>query len=147
MTKQPTNTKYFQYEQLNPKGKKAGDCVIRAISSALGQSWDNTFTELVKVAYHNKEMPNSEHTYTKYLSDVGYKKCKTVYREGRSRYTVSEFCEYLTKAGYRKPVLVHVKTHFTVLKRVNGQYKCFDSWNCTRYSVGIFFVSVDDKIE
>ena len=35
----PENTKYFTYLNLNPKNRKAGDCVIRAIAYATGLSW------------------------------------------------------------------------------------------------------------
>ena len=34
----------------NPKGRKTGDCVIRAICTALHMSWEETYIEMLRVA-------------------------------------------------------------------------------------------------
>ena len=42
-----TNT--FHFYNANPKNKYTGDCVIRAISTALEQSWEQTIKELTEL--------------------------------------------------------------------------------------------------
>ena len=33
----------YAYYNLNPYGKSVGDCTVRALSKALGQTWDTIF--------------------------------------------------------------------------------------------------------
>lgn len=37
---------YFVEHNENPQSRRVGDCVVRAISTALGQQWDKTFLDL-----------------------------------------------------------------------------------------------------
>ena len=43
----------------NPLGKQTGDCVVRAISIALEQSWKRTYRELCDLGEIEAEMPNA----------------------------------------------------------------------------------------
>lgn len=35
----------YEYCNLNPHGLRVGDCVVRAISKALGQTWETTYDD------------------------------------------------------------------------------------------------------
>ena len=50
----PRETATFHFHNENPKGRRTGDCVIRAIARASGDSWDDTLTGLFKVALKMK---------------------------------------------------------------------------------------------
>lgn len=42
----------------NPDRKLVGDCVIRAISKAMNQSWDDTYLGLMLQGYSMHDMPS-----------------------------------------------------------------------------------------
>lgn len=50
----------FQKRNLNPKGWKANDCVVRALSPALGCSWQETYFQLCKIGLKKYRMPNEK---------------------------------------------------------------------------------------
>lgn len=43
----------------NPNNANRGDCVIRAISLATGQTWDDTYVDLAVLGFGFKDMPSS----------------------------------------------------------------------------------------
>lgn len=43
----------------NPDGKNVGDCVIRAISAATNQKWEQTFIALALQGYMMHDMPSA----------------------------------------------------------------------------------------
>ena len=59
----PKDTFYFNYRQENPKNKSTGDCVIRAIASAMQKDWDTVYDDLYKIGKKYKLMPNDEHCF------------------------------------------------------------------------------------
>ena len=65
---------YKEYN-VNPKTNKAGDCVIRAISLALNQSWEQTYKDLCELGLKKCRMPNDPKVYESYLKDRGWVKC------------------------------------------------------------------------
>lgn len=58
----------------NPKGLKIGDCVVRAISTALKQNWEKTYMDLCIEGFMFADMPNSNAVWESYLRSKGYKK-------------------------------------------------------------------------
>lgn len=60
------------YLNLNPYGKRTGDCVVRACAFATGQSWDRTYTELCDEGFDRKEMPSWNPTWWNYLKHKGF---------------------------------------------------------------------------
>ena len=55
----------------NPLGKQTGDCVVRAIAIATGQSWRETFRELCKIGEIECDMPSSNFVWGTYLKRKG----------------------------------------------------------------------------
>lgn len=70
----PSNTSYFEYYNANPKNKHTTDCVIRAICTALNQTYEQTLRELtelqIKTGYDMSEVK----CYGKYLESKGWMK-------------------------------------------------------------------------
>lgn len=56
----------------NPDNKNVGDCVIRAISKTLNQSWEETFLGICMQGYIMHDMPSSNSVWGAYLRSKGY---------------------------------------------------------------------------
>lgn len=55
----------------NPLGKTVGDCVIRAVAIATGQSWRETYRDLCRIGELNGDLPNSNVIWGMYLQEKG----------------------------------------------------------------------------
>jgi hypothetical protein len=121
----------FTKLNLNPKGRKTGDCVVRAIAKGMDQSWEDTLCDLHKVALHHYTMPNDKFTYDKYLTANGWTKEKMPRFADNTRYTVKEFIA----ANPHGTFILSVANHLTVA--INGEL--FDTWNCGSKSVGNYW--------
>lgn len=71
----------YKFTNNNPKNNKVGDCVIRALSLALGQSWEETYIELCLQGYLMSDLPSSNAVWNNYLKNNGW-----------SRYFVRDDC-------------------------------------------------------
>lgn len=80
----------YEYYNPNPSGKTVSDCVIRAISKALGQSWENTYIELSLQGYMMSDLPNSNAVWSAYLKSKGFKR-DMVSNDCPECYTISDF--------------------------------------------------------
>lgn len=62
----------YVYFNPNPAGHSVGDCVIRALSKATGESWDKTFVELAVTGFELSDMPSANAVWGAYLHRKGY---------------------------------------------------------------------------
>ena len=62
----------YQYFNPNPERLKTGDCVVRAIALALGQSWEQTYIELSVQGYLMHDIMSSNAVWDAYLKRKGY---------------------------------------------------------------------------
>ena len=137
---------------INPKGIKAGDCVIRAIAVATEQTWNKVYADLCKIGFKMKRMPNEKAVYEKYLNNLGWIKHKqpraTTYADGRKqgslKYTVDELCTELTWnkhiGGYSNKIIVSVANHLTCLEWDNVKgFEITDTWDCGYKCVGNYW--------
>jgi len=62
----------YSYYNPNPTGKSVGDCPVRALSRALGQSWDETYAGLALKGFCLGDMPNADSVWGPYLRDHGF---------------------------------------------------------------------------
>ena len=58
----------------NPYGLRIGDCVVRAISTALDQTWERTYVDLCVEGLSLGDLPNSNNTWAVYLRNRGFKR-------------------------------------------------------------------------
>lgn len=132
--KKPMNTDIYTYTNINPYGRKTGDCVIRAIAKAvydkktgmLGDPWKYAMDELCAVALETGYMISCPEGYSKLLERKGFKKYKQPRHEDGTKYTLKEFI-----AEHKHGVfLVNLPHHLTCVK--NG--KCYDTWDWTKSS-------------
>lgn len=126
----------FQLLNLNPKGWKTGDCVVRALAGANNMSWESTYLTLCEIGAKKCRMPNEKHTYEQFLKDRGWTKYKMPRHNDGTRFTVKEFIEGLPPYHKSKPIVISVAKHLTYTK--DGIL--YDLWNCGSKSVGNYWI-------
>ncbi len=104
----------------NPCHQRVGDCTIRAISKALGISWEQTYIELAIYGFMYCDIMNSNNLWGKYLKDKGFKR-EIIPDDKPDDYTVEDFCEEHPKGLY----ILALQNH--VLTVIDGNY--YDAWH------------------
>ena len=80
----------FSYFNPNPEGKQVGDCTVRAIARATGQSWDATYIGLCLQGLIMGDMPSANSVWSAYLRRHGFTR-NVVPNTCPDCYTVEEF--------------------------------------------------------
>ena len=106
----------YIYYNPNPKGSLVGDCVIRAITKATGQSWDDVYIHVAMQGYCEKNMPSANTVWGNYLKSIGF-----IRRTISGYCTIAEFCRMNSIGVF----VLGTGTH--VVAAENGSY--FDAWD------------------
>lgn len=130
--------KFIQFN-INPKNKITKDCVIRAIATATNKTWESVYRELTELGIKKGLILNDRNNWKAYLKNLGYEKQNMPRREDRTRYTLEEFCDELAKDN--QIYIIKVANHLTVVKDKN----LYDTWNCSRKSVGNYWIIGSSK--
>ena len=56
----------------NPSSTRVGDCAVRAVSVALGISWDDAYIGLCAEGLYYHDMPSSNYVWGMYLKSHGF---------------------------------------------------------------------------
>lgn len=96
-----------KYYNPNPQAARVGDCVIRAVSFATGQSWEKTYLDLCVYGLINCDLPSSNNVWGRYLRDKGFRRYM-VPDTCPSCYTVKDFTEDHPKGEYILAISGHV---------------------------------------
>lgn len=128
------NTSTFHFYNANPKGKFVDDCVVRAIATATGKTWDDVFCDLCELAKKYKGMPNDKKVYGKYLKMLGWVKHPQPRRDNGLKFTGCEFCKELAESGKR--YIAHIGGRH-IVAIVDG--KVNDIWNSTAGCIGNYW--------
>ena len=83
----------------NPRGKRVGDCVIRALSAATGKSWEEIYIELCLLGYIMGDLPSSNRVWDNYLKSQGFSR-HIVSAECLECYTIQDFCNEYPQGTY-----------------------------------------------
>lgn len=110
----------FIYYNPNIVGNDTGDCVIRAISKALNQSWYETYWDLCYQGFIMGDWGDNNKVWDSYLRGRGFKR-KVIPNTCPDCYTVREFCE-----DYPYGVFILAMGNHTIAV-VDGNY--YDSWD------------------
>lgn len=62
----------YIYYNPNPRGRNVGDCVIRAVAKATGQSWLEAYMSLYVMGMQLGDLANSDPVWTAYLRSKGF---------------------------------------------------------------------------
>ena len=131
----PKDTETFKYYNANPNNNHVADCVVRAISTALNQSWEQTYSELCMLGLEMYSMPNSKEVYTKYIESKGWRKCKQPRKSDNTKYIGKEFVKII-----KGTVLAHIGGHHIVCIKDN---KVLDIWDSTNGCIGNYWIKED----
>lgn len=107
-------------ENLNPKGKHVGDCVVRAIAKAAHISWDEAYSALSVQGYKEKDLPSANTVWGKYLKSIGFKRY-VIPETCPDCYTVEQFCADHPAGTF----VLALQSHVVAVQ--DGQY--YDSWD------------------
>lgn len=110
----------YKYYNPNKNGKSTGDCVVRAISKVINQSWDDTYWDLCEEGYILGDWGDSNIVWDSYLRKCGFVR-RIIPNTCPECYTVREFCY---EHSYGVFVLA---TGSHVIAVIDGDY--YDSWD------------------
>lgn len=129
------DTKTFHFYNANPKNRITGDCVVRAISTALNQDYNQTYKELFDLSVKTGYMLNDKKCYSKYMSSKGWIKLPQPRKRDNTKYTGKEYCEMIQEYSFNYPgrLFIHIGGHH-VAAIVEG--RICDIWNSTGGCVG-----------
>lgn len=119
----------YKYFNPNPHGATTGDCVIRAICKATGESWDDVYTGLSFQGFAMKDMPSANHVWGEYLRSKGFIR-RAIPNTCPNCVTVEEFAIENNRGTF----ILGTGTH--VVTVVDGIV--YDSWNSLE-EVPIFY--------
>lgn len=104
----------------NPIAARVGDCTVRAISKATGQSWQYIYVQLCLYGLLMSDMPSANSVWGAYLSDIGFARKMVPDVHGKI-YTVSDFATEHQKGIYILALSGHV------VAVVDGDW--YDTWD------------------
>lgn len=120
----------YVYFNNNPKEKNTGDCVIRAVSKALGVSWLQAYMDLYVLGMQLGDLANSDAVWTAYLKSKGFKK-RIVPDTCPDCYTVGQFATDHDEGVY----VLGTGTHAVTV--ISGDV--YDAWD-SRNETPIFYM-------
>ena len=110
----------YSYYNANPYKIRVGDCVIRAISKALNQSWEDTYIDLTIQGYLMGDLLSSNAVWGAYLKSKGFTR-DIISNDCPECYTIEDFCNEYPKGTY----VIGTGTHAVCVI----DSTIFDTWN------------------
>ena len=125
----------FSYFNPNPAGKKVGDCTVRSIAKATGQSWDKTYIDLCLQGLMMGDLPSANSVWGAYLRRQGFAR-NVIPNTCPDCYTVAEFAADHPRGVY----VLALSSHVVCV--VDGSY--FDTWDSGE-ETPLFYWEKEDK--
>lgn len=107
----------------NPEKKRTTDCVIRALSTILGQTWEETYTDLYYQGLIMREMPSANSVWNAYLRSKGFVR-EVIPNTCPDCYTVEDFCNDHPEGDF----ILALDGHVVAVK--NGD--AYDTWDSSQ---------------
>lgn len=112
----------YQYCNLNPRGLRVGDCVIRAISKALNQPWETTYIELSIQGFIAGDLLAANSVWGEYLKNKGFSR-EIIPNECPECYCIEDFASEHPEGTF----IVGTGTHAATI--IDGVI--YDIWDCS----------------
>ena len=93
----------------NPVARRVGDCSVRAVSVALGISWEDSYALLAAAGYATGDVISSNEVITAVLRQHGFYR-KAVRDDCPDCYTIADFCRENPRGTYVLFTSGHVVT-------------------------------------
>lgn len=113
----------YIYYQPNPCGRAVGDCAVRAVSKALGISWEEAYDLIATAGFNMCDMPSSDSVWGAVLRSNGFYKT-AIPSTCPDCYTVDAFCKDNPKGIFVLGFGGHVATV------IDGDL--YDSWDSSQ---------------
>lgn len=113
----------YIYYQPNPCGRAVGDCAVRAVSKALGISWEEAYDLIATAGFNMCDMPSSDSVWGAVLRSHGFNKV-AIPNSCPECYTVNDFCRDNPEGIFVLGFGGHVATV------INGDL--YDSWDSSQ---------------
>ena len=126
----------YREKNVNPKGRKTGDCSTRALVGTLGIKYDEALTLQMKWSLKKYYDPTSKQVMELVLKEFGYIKMKQPRKTDGKKYTVAEMDQILTEKQMQEGVLITVANHHTCITDGTVQ----DIWDCRNKTVGNYYI-------
>lgn len=147
--KKPKDTVCYHYHNENPANIHTDDCVMRALSLAMGSDWESIYKALFIEALKQKRTATETEVYGEYLKQMGWVRMPCPRQSGtnkryvgtKKRYTGVEFARLAQKHNMMFPIVMHIGTRHVVCFK---QGKFNDIWDSTLGAVGIVWVRKED---
>lgn len=108
------------YFSNNPQGRSTGDCVLRALSKTLNQTWEQTYIDLSTKGFQMGDWGNSNPVWDSYLRDKGFKRF-VIPNTCPDCYTIGDF-------AYEHPTGTYIVATGTHVVCIQDE-RIYDSWN------------------
>lgn len=122
----------YVMENINPKGKKTGDCVIRAIAKATKKNYYDVYKDLYDISVKTGYILNEKRCEEKLLEKYGFVKYKQPKKSDNTKYTIGEF----DKLNVNGNIVIRCAHHLTCII----DNTLFDIWDCRYKSIGNYYV-------
>jgi len=126
----------FMKVNVNPKGRKTGDCSTRALANTLDISYTKALELQCKYAIKTCYGITDKQIMERVLKEYGYVKKKQPRKPDGKKYLVRELDQILTRTQMIEGVFVTIANHHTCIKALHIQ----DLWNCGCKTVGNYYV-------
>ncbi|MEE0982217.1 MAG: hypothetical protein U0K91_11060 [Acutalibacteraceae bacterium] len=110
---------YISYNA-NPDGNRVIDCTVRAISTVLNQTWEQTYAGMVVEGMAIYNMPSANVVWNNYLKRKSYKRY-IIPDNLPEDYSVRDFCRDNPKGTFLLALSGHV------VAVIDGNY--YDTWD------------------
>ena len=114
----------------NPTGRFVGDCAVRAVSLALGTSWEDAYWMLAENGFLMGDMPSSDSVWGAALRKRGFRR-EAIKNTCPDCYMVAEFAKDHPRGTY----VLKTDQHVTTV--INGDI--YDSWNTSDEAVQYYW--------
>ena len=132
------STEFYEYTNPNPFNRIGGDCVIRAICLATGQSWEQTVKELTELGLKKGYICNDQKLYPIYLKEKGFVEMNEPRDVCNRKLSVKDFI--IQREGMTiKPIVANVGSHH-VAAIVNNKVR--DIWNSSTQTMHKYWVKL-----
>jgi hypothetical protein len=144
------DTSTFTYYNANPHHRITGDCIVRAISTALEMDYNTVVMELAQLQCQTG-YDGGNQLIDLYLKSKGWQKHGQPRKANNTKYTGIEFCQVeqkymLNYRYYGKEWADGITISNRIVANIGGNHivaivdgKVYDHWNSTDGCIGIYW--------
>lgn len=131
--KMGTTSGCMKYFNANPKGKFAGDCVIRAISVGMGRDYYEVYKEMFELSLSIGYLLDDTQTIEKYLAKNGWVKMPQPRKSNNTKFTGEEF----VKNRIKRTMIANIGGgHMVAIK----EGYIIDTWDSRYGTIGNYWI-------